>query len=47
MEKHTYLYNQGYRFYVYLGPGKIQYFFGYEKAKNYAEQNNAEVQTLN
>jgi hypothetical protein len=30
---------QGYNFYVYLGPGRIEYFETYDQAKRFADDN--------
>jgi hypothetical protein len=42
----TFLKNQGYRYYVYLGPGQIEYFRCYEDARLYADNNGAEVKEM-
>jgi hypothetical protein len=39
------MYNQGYRYYVYAGPG-IEYFFDYAPALEYALSIGAEVEEL-
>lgn len=36
--KHTQLYNEGYRFYVYFAPGWIEYFVTIEKANERIEE---------
>jgi hypothetical protein len=46
MQKHSYLYNQGYRFYVYIGPGNINYYFDHDQAKIFADANGVEVKDL-
>jgi hypothetical protein len=46
MEKHSYLYRQGYRFYVYVGPGNISYFFTRESADIFASKNGVKAQDL-
>ncbi len=44
----SYMYRQGYRYYVYVSPGNISYFFEheYEKAKDYADKTKREVSAL-
>lgn len=44
--KHTWKYEQGYRYYVYLGPGHIEYFEDLESAQECAEKNGAEVEEM-
>lgn len=43
---YTFKVRQGYRYYVYLGPGRIEYFTDYPKAKQYADHWGAEVKEL-
>jgi hypothetical protein len=38
--------DQGFNFYVYLGPGNISYFYTREEAEDFAESNGAEVQEV-
>jgi len=33
----------GYKYYVYLGPGRIEYFFEFDAAQAYADVYNAQV----
>lgn len=42
----TYMKTQGYRYYVYIGPGNISYFCDYESAKEYADMNDAEAKEM-
>ena len=42
----TYMKRQGYKYYVYIQPGLIEYFCNYDDALNYAELYNAQVQTI-
>lgn len=46
--KDTYMKRQGYKYYVYVRPGVISYFFEYQYAEalEYAEQNDVEVQEM-
>ena len=44
--KHTKKHNQGYRYYVYIGPGQIEYFTDQEAASAYAYENHVEVQEV-
>jgi hypothetical protein len=44
--KNTYLYNQGYRFYVYVPGVGIEYFYELEKAQDYADTNDVKVHEL-
>jgi len=46
MAKETYMKRQGYKYYVYLGPGRIEYFFELTPAQEYAEKNGVEVQEV-
>lgn len=36
--KQSYMRRQGYRYYVYLGPGNISYFEDYDSAKDFADE---------
>ncbi len=42
----THMKNQGYKFYVYVKPGVIEYFFDRETAQDFADEHSAEVQEL-
>jgi len=42
----TYMKNQGYKFYVYVRPGVIEYFFDREPAQDFADKHSTEVQEL-
>ena len=44
--KHTKKYNQGYRYYVYICPGHIEYFVAREAAAACAYENHVEVQEV-
>ena len=42
----TYIKRQGYKFYVYVRPGVIEYFFVRETAQDFADKHSTEVQEL-
>lgn len=42
----TYLKRQGYNYYVYVGPGHIEYYVDRDKAQEYADEIGAEVQEM-
>jgi hypothetical protein len=46
MMKHTSMYNNGYRYYVYLGPGNINYFTTYREALIFAEDNGGDIKEV-
>ena len=37
---------QNYKYYVYVRPGYIEYFNDYDKAEEFAEENDAEVKDM-
>lgn len=43
MQQHTSMYNAGYRFYVYDGPGMINYFYTLEAAQEYADKSGGRI----
>jgi len=44
--KETFKKSQGFKFYVYVGPGNISYFYDYESAKSFADSCDCEVQEM-
>lgn len=40
---HTSKYNEGYRYYVYLGPGNIEYFKEVTDALNFVKENGGKL----
>jgi hypothetical protein len=44
--KHTWKYEQGYRYYVYISPGRIEYFYDLESAQECAQMYDAEVKEM-
>ena len=42
----TFKKRQGYKYYVYVKPGQIEYFFDYKSAQIYALKYNAEVKEV-
>jgi len=42
----TYMKRQGYSYYVYLGPGRIEYFFELNSAQAYADACGAQVSEI-
>jgi hypothetical protein len=45
-DNHTSLYRQGFRFYVYRGPGMIEYFRTIEEAQAWADETGGNVGTV-
>ena len=45
--KHTTRYNDGYRYYVYVGPGNISYFQELAKAQEYAKKTDGAIGEVN
>ena len=44
--KYSNKYNEGYRWYVYISPGNIQYFKDYQTARSIAEFHDVQVKVL-
>ncbi len=44
--KHTSKYEEGYRYFVYVAPGSITYFFELSRAEEFAREVDAEVQDV-
>ena len=46
MCKKTFMERQGYKYYVYVSPGNISYFYSYPVAQEYAESVGAVVKSM-
>lgn len=46
MARQTWKAQQGYKYYVYLGPGRIWYFYDLDVAEDFAREHGAEVKEM-